>query len=157
MKKADGSKDICNSKKEEEQVKDESSRKPENVDLKDANVEPPGLSENDEGIERRSGFLAGIFHGCLKPVCGFLVKKNKSDKDPWMIPFNALTEIRLVGSGAQGAVFLGHYKNEEVAIKKVKNERDTDIRHLRHLDHKNIVKFRYFSVSLSPLSFTVYY
>ena len=114
--------------------------------LKNGNAE---LKENslDDGLQKKNTsrslrLLAGIFNGCLKPVCGFFAKGQIAERDPWIIPFNALTEIRLVGSGAQGAVFLGHYKSEEVAIKKVKNEKDTDIRHLRHLDHKNIVKFR---------------
>ena len=111
-----------------------------NAGMKDSGSES-GLPERS--FDRRSlGLLAGIFNGCLKPVCWFFTKKQASKKDPWIIPFSLLTEIRLVGSGAQGAVFLGHYNNEEVAIKKVKNEKDTDIRHLRHLDHKNIVKFR---------------
>eukprot|EP00794_Sanderia_malayensis_P017368 gene17368-19106_t len=99
-------------------------------------------SSSGTGLSKNGG-LTGIFTTCLKPFCSlFLWKREKHKKDPWVIAFNELTEIRLIGSGAQGAVFLGHYKNQEVAIKKVRNEKDTEIKHLRHLDHRNIVKFR---------------
>ena len=91
----------------------------------------------------RPGLLRGMMNTCFKPFCGIFVRKEKIKRELWRIPFNELTEITLVGSGAQGAVFLGHYKNQEVAIKKVRNEKDTEIKHLRHLDHRNIVKFRY--------------
>jgi len=47
-----------------------------------------------------------------------------------------------LGSGAQGAVFAGIYGDEEVAVKKVKEELETDIKHLRKLNHPNIVQFR---------------
>lgn len=137
----DANQAINDSEKTKGVMKEGSSTENTTSELKDTR------SESSRTIRRSHGFLTGIFHGCLKPVCWFFTREEKSKKDPWIIPFNALTEIRLVGSGAQGAVFLGHYKNEEVAIKKVKNERDTDIRHLRHLDHRNIVKFRYSKIS----------
>lgn len=38
-------------------------------------------------------------------------------------------------------VNLGKYNNQLVAVKKVSLEKDIDIRHLRKLDHKNIIKF----------------
>lgn len=38
-------------------------------------------------------------------------------------------------------VSLGKLNNEYVAVKKVSLEKDTDIKHLRKLDHKNIIKF----------------
>lgn len=39
-------------------------------------------------------------------------------------------------------VNLGRYNNGLVAVKKVSIEKDTDIKHLRKLDHKNIIKFK---------------
>ena len=125
--------EICDIGKNNESKEKESSQK---------KIEVNSTQEKSEGGLSKSGLLTGILYGCLKPVCGLFTAKEKPEKDPWLIAFNELTEIRLIGSGAQGAVFLGHFRNEEVAIKKVKNERDTDIRHLRHFDHKNIVKFR---------------
>ena len=42
----------------------------------------------------------------------------------------------------KGAVFSGKLGNEVVAVKKVRDVRETDIKHLRKLDHENIVKFK---------------
>lgn len=61
----------------------------------------------------------------------------------WEIKIEEIDEMHWIGSGAQGAVFLGRWRNEEVAIKKVRSQRDTCTKHLRNLDHDNIVKFRY--------------
>ena len=47
-----------------------------------------------------------------------------------------------LGSGAQGAVFSGRLNNETVAVKKVREKKEADIRHLRKLNHPNIVQFR---------------
>ena len=47
-----------------------------------------------------------------------------------------------MGSGAQGAVFVGRWRNEQVAVKKVKDVEETNIHHLRKLNHPNIVQFR---------------
>ena len=62
--------------------------------------------------------------------------------DDWEIPFEAIQELQWLGSGAQGAVFMGKYKGEQVAVKKVKEEFETDIKHLRKLNHPNIVLFK---------------
>lgn len=47
-----------------------------------------------------------------------------------------------MGSGAQGAVFLGKLHGQEVAVKKVRNIKETDIKHLRKLKHPNIITFK---------------
>ena len=62
--------------------------------------------------------------------------------DDWEIPFVSIQDLAWLGSGAQGAVFWGRYGEEEVAVKKVKEEMETDIRHLQKLNHPNIVQFR---------------
>ena len=62
--------------------------------------------------------------------------------DDWEIPFEAIQDLAWLGSGAQGAVFCGKLAGQEVAVKKVKEEMETDIRHLRKLNHPNIVQFR---------------
>ncbi len=124
-------------------VKDESSTHKVNLCSSNSREDQNTLSSSnsEKGLKPRS-LLTGVFYTCFKPFCSIIMRKEKAKKDPWVIAFNELTEIRLIGSGAQGAVFLGHLKNQEVAIKKVRNEKDTDIKHLRHLDHRNIVKFR---------------
>ncbi|EDO37575.1 predicted protein, partial [Nematostella vectensis] len=81
--------------------------------------------------------------GCLRPVWSLLGKSNKSEKsDSWVIPFEEIHELQWLGSGAQGAVFLGVYSDEQVAVKKVRHEKDTDIKHLRNLNHPNIIRFK---------------
>lgn len=49
-------------------------------------------------------------------------------------------DLEWVGSGAQGAVFSGKLNNQVIAIKKVREIRETDVRHLAKLNHENIVK-----------------
>jgi mitogen-activated protein kinase kinase kinase 13 len=53
--------------------------------------------------------------------------------DTWEVPFEEISELQWLGSGAQGAVFLGKFRAEEVAIKKVREQNETDIKHLRKL------------------------
>lgn len=50
--------------------------------------------------------------------------------------------MKWVASGAQGAVFKGKLNREIVAVKKVKEPKETDIRHLKKLNHPNIVQFK---------------
>lgn len=96
--------------------------------------------------EKPIGWMYGLL-GCMKPVLSFIGKagvieiKNQKAED-WEIPFEAITDLHWLGSGAQGAVFSGRLKNETVAVKKVKDVKETDIKHLRKLDHENIIKFK---------------
>lgn len=62
--------------------------------------------------------------------------------DDWEIPFENISDLHWLGSGAQGAVFQGLLNAEIVAVKKVRDQKETDIRHLRKLNHPNIVKFK---------------
>ncbi|XP_030633703.1 mitogen-activated protein kinase kinase kinase 12-like [Chanos chanos] len=92
------------------------------------------------------GFLEGLF-GCLKPVWTMIGKaystehKNNNEEE-WEVPFEEISDLQWVGSGAQGAVFLGKFHGEEVAVKKVRNIKETDIKHLRKLKHPNIITFK---------------
>ncbi|XP_040004407.1 mitogen-activated protein kinase kinase kinase 13 isoform X4 [Xiphias gladius] len=65
-----------------------------------------------------------------------------NEKDMWEVPFEEISELQWLGSGAQGAVFLGKFRSEEVAIKKVREQKETDIKHLRKLKHPNIISFK---------------
>lgn len=60
----------------------------------------------------------------------------------WEVPFEEISELQWLGSGAQGAVFLGKFRSEEVAIKKVREQKETDIKPLRKLKHPNIISFK---------------
>uniref|UniRef100_A0A8C9WVN5 Mitogen-activated protein kinase kinase kinase n=1 Tax=Scleropages formosus TaxID=113540 RepID=A0A8C9WVN5_SCLFO len=92
------------------------------------------------------GFLEGLF-GCLRPVWNIIGKTYSTDyklqqQDTWEVPFEEISELQWLGSGAQGAVFLGKFRSEEVAIKKVREQKETDIKHLRKLKHPNIIGFK---------------
>ena len=98
---------------------------------------------NGNGLISNVGWFAG-FIGCFKPMW-MMIGKGKTpemEKDDWEIPFEAIQDLQWLGSGAQGAVFMGKYKGEQVAVKKVKEEFETDIIHLRKLNHPNIVLFK---------------
>lgn len=73
-----------------------------------------------------------------------LSKQNNSIliSDNWEVPFELISDLQWLGSGAQGAVFVGQLDNEPVAVKKVKDESETNIHHLRKLNHPNIIQFR---------------
>ncbi|KAK6484961.1 mitogen-activated protein kinase kinase kinase 13 [Huso huso] len=93
-----------------------------------------------------SGFLEGLF-GCLRPVWNIIGKAYSTDyklqqQDTWEVPFEEISELQWLGSGAQGAVFLGKLHMEEVAIKKVREQKETDIKHLRKLKHPNVIAFK---------------
>ena len=60
--------------------------------------------------------------------------------DNWEVPFENISDLQWLGSGAQGAVFVGKLDNELVAVKKVKEEKDANIHHLRKLNHPNIIQ-----------------
>ncbi|KAF6738811.1 Mitogen-activated protein kinase kinase kinase 12 [Oryzias melastigma] len=69
--------------------------------------------------------------------------EHKHDLDEeWEVPFEEISDLQWVGSGAQGAVFLGKLHGQEVAVKKVRNIKETDIKHLRKLKHPNIITFK---------------
>uniref|UniRef100_A0AAY4EUL3 Mitogen-activated protein kinase kinase kinase 12 n=1 Tax=Denticeps clupeoides TaxID=299321 RepID=A0AAY4EUL3_9TELE len=92
------------------------------------------------------GFLEGLF-GCLKPVWTMIGKAystehKQNSEELWEVPFEEISDLQWVGSGAQGAVFLGKFHGEEVAVKKVRDIKETDIKHLRKLKHPNIITFK---------------
>ncbi len=60
--------------------------------------------------------------------------------DNWEVPFENISDLQWLGSGAQGAVFVGKLDNELIAVKKVKEEKDASIHHLRKLNHPNIIQ-----------------
>ncbi|XP_070570180.1 mitogen-activated protein kinase kinase kinase 13-like isoform X1 [Ptychodera flava] len=110
-----------------------------NSDIKTA----PAIQVNYQP-QRRTSFFEGIW-GCLRPVWTIIGKTAVAEKlasDDWEIPFEDISGLQWLGSGAQGAVFLGCYKGQQVAVKKVKDERETDVKHLRKLSHPNLVTIR---------------
>ncbi|KAI0211951.1 Mitogen-activated protein kinase kinase kinase 13-A [Lamellibrachia satsuma] len=93
---------------------------------------------------RHGGFFEGLL-GCLRPMWTIIGKATSTElkqQSSWDIPFENISDLQWLGSGAQGAVFLGTLRQEQVAVKKVRNLKETDIRHLRKLNHPNIISFR---------------
>jgi mitogen-activated protein kinase kinase kinase 13 len=69
-------------------------------------------------------------------------KNQKETRDDFEVPFEELKNLQWLGSGAQGVVFKGTFNNEEVAIKKVKSKEEANLKHLKKLNHPNLVKFK---------------
>lgn len=94
---------------------------------------------------KQIGWMDGIF-GCMRPVLSLIGKGTvidiKKPHDDWEIPFEEISDLDFLGSGAQGSVYSGKLRNETVAVKKVRHVMETDIRNLRNLDHENIIKFK---------------
>ncbi|XP_073975891.1 mitogen-activated protein kinase kinase kinase 13 wallenda isoform X2 [Rhodnius prolixus] len=97
-------------------------------------------------IADRGSWVEGLL-GCLRPVWTIINKATSNEikashQDDWEISFDDISDLEWLGSGAQGAVFSGKLKNDIVAVKKVREQKETDIRHLRKLNHPNIVQFK---------------
>lgn len=109
-----------------------------------------GGASSTAGLQMKAQGWVNNIMGCLRPVLNFMNKTDKlngestpgSDEDGWEIPFDSLRDLQWLGSGAQGAVFLGRLNDELVAVKKVKDKSETDIKHLRKLNHPNIIAFK---------------
>uniref|UniRef100_A0A674EGF1 mitogen-activated protein kinase kinase kinase n=1 Tax=Salmo trutta TaxID=8032 RepID=A0A674EGF1_SALTR len=107
-------------------------------------------SDNIRLQQGSGGFLEGLF-GCLKPVWTMIGKAYSTEhkhnqEESWEVPFEEISDLQWVGSGAQGAVFLGKFHGEDVAVKKVRDIKETEIKHLRKLKHPNIITFNYCSL-----------
>lgn len=94
---------------------------------------------------KTTGFFDNLM-GCMRPIFSLIEKSSviemTNKMEQWEIPFESITDLEWLGSGAQGTVFSGKLKNEIVAVKKVRDLKETDIKHLRKLDHENIIKFK---------------
>ncbi|KAF5280522.1 hypothetical protein FQR65_LT00273 [Abscondita terminalis] len=113
---------------------------------------PEAICNNDSSPDTpqpafalKQGWMDGIF-GCLRPVLSIIGKANsneiKGNQDDWEIPFESITDLQWLGCGGQGIVFSGKLNNEAVAVKKVSDVKETDIKNLRKLNHPNIIKFK---------------
>lgn len=105
---------------------------------------PTGSVDIDYSNGQQGGFFEGLL-GCLRPVWTIIGKAAAAElkqQDDWEIPFENITDLQWLGSGAQGAVFLGKLNGEEVAVKKVRDVKETDIKNLRKLNHPNIIPFK---------------
>lgn len=106
---------------------------------------PATLLEQDK---KTVWWLGGVMD-CFSTVLSLFRKANTShanEDDDWEIPFAEMSEFLYLGAGAQGIVFRSRLRGEFVAVKKLRDNHETNIKHLRKLNHKNIVRFRGVSV-----------
>lgn len=93
------------------------------------------------------------FFGCIYPFLNLMstqqstTQKSSNQKTPdanegFDIPFDELKNLQWIGNGAQGCVFKGQFRLEDVAIKKVKSKEEACIKNLKKLNHQNLVKFK---------------
>lgn len=88
--------------------------------------------------------LSGIL-GCLRPVFSIIGKggaESKSTSDEWEVSITNIRDIEYIACGGQATVFSAKLFNSKVAMKRVTDLKDSDLRILKKLNHPNIVKFK---------------
>lgn len=72
-----------------------------------------------------------------------IFESSKKEEAECEIVYDDIRQIKYIGSGAHGCVFLGEYNSKTVAVKKLKELNMTlrEMRHLRELKHENIIGF----------------
>lgn len=135
------------------------------MEVKYQGVGNTGTTTSDDG-----NGLFETFLGCFKPIFSAVNKIGENMKyhrdssltttsltkptDEWEIPIeNIMNDLQIIGTGNEGTVFRCKLGGQDVACKRVKNETETNIKHLRKLNHVNIVKFR--GISISPPLFYI--
>lgn len=96
-------------------------------------------TNSDASTSAKSGWLNNVF-GCLVPIWN-TIGKGKAKQNAFEIPFDSIRNLEWISSGSQGVVFKGYYKNQLVAVKKVREKSETEIKHLKKLKHKNVINF----------------
>lgn len=73
-----------------------------------------------------------------------LLRPEKQVDDDWEIPIERIriSHDDFQRCGSQGDVFYGKLSNTSVAVKRVKDSSLTNVKHLRDLNHKNVIKFK---------------
>jgi hypothetical protein len=119
------------------------------IDIKYESVPNNGVTNSDDG-----NGLMDTFFGCLKPFFTAVNKIGENIKytkdtpslkptDDWEIPIDSImNDLVLIGTGIEGSVYLGKLGGKNVACKRVKSEEETNIKHLKKLNHINVIKFR---------------
>lgn len=89
--------------------------------------------------------ITGFFSGCLAPMLSVFSRRKKvtpKTREEFEIRFEDLKNLEFVDSGGQGAVYKAEYQGRIVAVKKVKDPKEIELKHLLKLKHENIVEFR---------------
>ncbi|PZC76584.1 hypothetical protein B5X24_HaOG204424 [Helicoverpa armigera] len=100
----------------------------------------PALEPEED--KKKLLWMGGVME-CFSTVFSlFSTADHKPQEQEWEIPHEQLSNLVYLGAGAQGVVFSGHYRGEIVAVKQPQDRNDTNIKHLRKLNHENIVQFK---------------
>lgn len=89
--------------------------------------------------------ITGFFSGCLAPMLSVFSRRKKvapKSRDDFEIRFEDLKNLKFIDSGGQGAVYRAEYQGRIVAVKKVKDPKEIEIKYLLKLKHENIIEFR---------------
>ncbi|XP_041986458.1 mitogen-activated protein kinase kinase kinase 12 [Aricia agestis] len=107
-------------------------------------VDRYGLGSPVYDRDKKTMFWMGGVMDCFSTVTALFrgTDYKQTKEDNWEVPFNAITDMVYLGCGAQGVVFSGQLNGEIVAVKKLREKSETNIKHLRKLNHENIVRFR---------------
>ena len=124
------------------------SKRPSEVEemLENNSLMTENLNNEDELDDR--GLLSpitGFFSGCLAPMFSVFSRRKKvmpKVRDEFEIAFEDLKDLQFVDSGGQGAVYRAEHQGRIVAVKKVKDPKEIEIKHLLKLKHENIIEFR---------------
>lgn len=125
-------------------------------DLSQIDIKYQGTSNNASTTSDDGAGLIGSFLGCLKPIFSVVNKFGENIKytrdattaaektaGSWLIPIDSImNDLVLIGTGIEGSVYRGKLDGQNVACKRVKTEEETNIKHLRKLNHVNVIKFR---------------
>ncbi|CAF0726237.1 unnamed protein product [Rotaria sordida] len=137
-------------------------------ELSQVEVKYQGVTNNGDTNSDDNNGLIDTFLGCLKPIFSAVNKLGENIKsardatntlskpvDDWEIPIDSImNDLILIGTGIEGSVYLGKLGGQNVACKRVKSEEETNIKHLKKLNHINVIKFRGVSIA-SPLFYIV--
>uniref|UniRef100_A0A2A4K5N2 Protein kinase domain-containing protein n=1 Tax=Heliothis virescens TaxID=7102 RepID=A0A2A4K5N2_HELVI len=100
----------------------------------------PALEPEED--KKKLLWMGGVMD-CFSTVFSlFSTADHKPQEQEWDIPYEKLSNLVYLGAGAQGIVFSGHYRGELVAVKQLRDRSDANIKHLRKLNHENIVQFK---------------
>ncbi|XP_072930917.1 mitogen-activated protein kinase kinase kinase 12 [Epargyreus clarus] len=99
--------------------------------------------EEEIELDKKNLWIGGVMHcfSILSSVCG-CKDGNKQIEEKWEVPVDSIKDLVYLGAGAQGVVFGGTLNGRWVAVKKLRDKSETNIKHLRKLNHTNIVRFR---------------
>lgn len=101
------------------------------------------LRDQGRSSNRVGSLMKGII-GCIRPVLTMMSERKQltqGEQCDWELVFDEITDLKWLGSGAQGAVFQGFYDNHAVAVKKMREYCETNMEHLKKLNHPNVVQF----------------